>query len=190
MPTINSDDDHSRRRLRFVWEIYKALHPLCRFRKHNQEVLEFLTGHMRGRMIAIDSFVRAPYFGPIDRVIELEDSRFLWEKLHASGIEFVPSLTDIKTEVKYDTVLALGLAACKYKNLTECVEWIAYLASLMTKEGQLFVALPITTLLFHRLKMSYDDAIGSIDQGLTDQALTISDRLLHIDVLYLQITSL
>lgn len=160
---------------------------MFRFRKHCQEVCEWIGPATKGQTISIDSFVTSSPQRPIHRVIELEDYRWLWQKLGRDDIEFANDLTDIHTSEPYSTVLALGLEPCKYKSLTDCAHWISFLASLMTRDGALYVALPITTLLFHRLKLSYGDAVGVIDSQLIDHGLTINNQLLHIDVLYLKV---
>jgi hypothetical protein len=172
----------------FAWRVYKALHPLLRFRKISADMLNFIQHNVtNGTTVSIDSF---PYLLSkkiqIDKIIELNGSQVIWNKLKVPGVAFVDSCHDVTGQ--YNNIILAGLTAFRYQTVAECSAVIGKLVPALKENGTIIVALPITTLLFHRLKFSYNQIIDELGLLLASSGLTISNRLLDIDVFYIKLT--
>jgi hypothetical protein len=176
----------------FAWQVYKALHPVFRFRSLSPNMLNFIKNNiLQGTTISIDSF---PY--PLmkeiqfDKIIELTNSEIIWNRLNVKNINFVDSYDKIVENTQYNNIMLTGLTEFKYKSINRCATIINKFAPMLKQQGNIIVAIPITTLLFHRLKFSYDQIINELDLILSLGGLTISDRLFDIDIFYIKITKL
>jgi len=176
----------------FAWRVYKALHPLLRFRKISPGMVPFIKNNItHGNTISIDSF---PYTLAkeicIDKIVELTNSQVIWNKLQLQDISFVDSYNDISDSVQYNNIILAGLSEFKYQTVDDCARVIGKLVPILKQNGRIIVTIPITTLLFHRLKFSYNQIIDQLNLPLASKGLTITDRLLDIDVFYITITQL
>jgi hypothetical protein len=180
------------KQLLFSLRVYKNLHPLFRFRKLSTDMMDFVKNNVSsGTTLAVDSFpLLLKQQIQIDKVIELSEFRSVWAKLKTTDVEFVSSFNKIVDDQQYNNVLLLGLTAFKYKSIQQCVDVINRFLPLLKDNGNILVALPITCLIFHRLKYSYDQIVDEMDTILRMNGLAIDEKLLDIDIFYVRITRL
>jgi len=175
-----------------MWRQYKALHPLFRFRKMSSSMITFIKNNItHGTTLSVDSFPWALKKQiTIDKIIELSKFRVIWDRLGPMDITFVDSLKEIANDTQYNNIVLAGLTPFKYKTIDECATVIDNLVPLLKSKGTMLVAIPITNLIFHRLKFSYDQIIDNMHLVLSKNGLAITDRLLDIDIFYIKITKL
>jgi len=180
------------RQLLFQWRVYKALHPLLKLRKLSTHMIDFIKSAVGvGPTLAVDSFpLQLKKQIQIDKIIELTEFKAIWQKLKTTDVTFVDSLDKITNDHQYANIILTGLAAFKYKSVKQCTQVIVKMMPLLASKGNLIVALPITCLIFHRLKYSYNQIIDQLDAELDNYGLAIDARLLDIDIFYLRIIKL
>jgi hypothetical protein len=152
----------------------------------------FIKNNMvNGSTMSIDSF---PYTLPkdiqIDKIIELTDSQVIWNKLHVHNVSFVDSYNHVPDSIQYNNIILAGLTEFRYRTVADCARVIGKLVPVLKQNGRVIVTIPITTLLFHRLKFSYNQVIDELNLHLASSGLTITDRLLDIDIFYITATQL
>jgi hypothetical protein len=176
----------------FVWRVYKALHPLLRFRKMSPDMMTFIKNNIvNGNTISIDSF---PYTLAkeirVDKMVELTNSQVIWNKLNVQDVSFVDSYDNVIDSIQYNNIILVGLSEFRYRTVADCAAVISKLVPILKQNGHIIAAIPITTLLFHRLKFSYNQIIDELNLQLESSGLSITARLLDIDIFYITVTKL
>jgi len=105
----------------FAWRVYKALHPLLRFRKMSPDMVTFIKNNITvGNTISIDSF---PYTLAkeiqIDKIVELTNSRVIWNKLNVQDISFIDSYDNVVDSIQYNNIILAGLAEFRYRTVAD-----------------------------------------------------------------------
>lgn len=132
---------------RHSWFMYKKSHVLA---EHHYKIKRgrafFLTDFLKnitGTSLSIDSF----YPGTAN--YEFEHAIPFWSVMFDTAPAFIGDYRDIKIDLVFDNVIALGQQLFRYKTISECIDQLIYLKKFTKKF--IFVCLPIQTLQYHRL---------------------------------------
>jgi hypothetical protein len=106
------------------------------------------------------------------------------------NVSFVDSYNHVPDSIQYNNIILAGLTEFRYRTVADCARVIGKLVPVLKQNGRVIVTIPITTLLFHRLKFSYNQVIDELNLHLASSGLTITDRLLDIDIFYITATQL
>jgi hypothetical protein len=176
----------------FAWRVYKALHPLLRFRKMSPDMVTFIKNNITvGNTISIDSFPHTLAKEiQIDKIVELTNSQIIWNKLNVQDVSFIDSYDNVVDSIQYNNIILAGLTEFRYRTVAECAAVISKLVPILKQNGHIIATIPITTLLYHRLKFSYDQVIDDLNFHLVPNGLTITNRLLDIDIFYITVAQL
>lgn len=161
-------------------EQYRATHPLLRFRKISDSMVNFVSDSLLpGTVVSVDSCPWALKISS-DQVYELKTYQDLLDK--DRSIVFLDSIQDLPQNQSYDNLLLCGITEFKYQPWQQAVNTVTKIGSGCSR--RIIVALPITVLFFHRLKYNYHDIIQQINQTFAQQGWQCQQYLLDIDIAY------
>jgi hypothetical protein len=168
---------------RLAWSVYKSAHPLIRHRKQSgSEIINFIKQNATsGSVVSVDSGPTSMLQFNVDKQYEFKSSEFFWSKV-GIPIDYIDKISDLNYTTKYNNVLACGTTIFKYKNIDQCIDTLLELGQLLDSPGTMIVTLPITVMLFHRLKYNYKQIIEIIDNSLSKFGYTIVNSTFDIDI--------
>jgi len=181
----------SQRSWREQWRFYKRCHPLAQeyaAARHGRPgtLTQFVQQCVRpGKIAAIDSFAPAvELIHPVARWVELDSFATVmapWTPEIAPGI--FPRVTDT-----YSTVVMLGEQWTKYKTPIEYANTVRWYQSWLQPHGNLITCMPITHMIYHRLRYNNKQALEQVDAALPAD-FKIQQHIQHGLNLYLEIGS-